>query len=681
MSEPNLADNRSMLKDFIASISVIRGDLSNITAPPFVLDTKSAVELPAFWAERPSVFVAAASSNDPAERAFLVLRWFLSSLRNQQYAGRSEAAGVKKPLNAFLGEVFLARWDDEAGTTRLVSEQVSHHPPVTACRVWNEEHGVSAEGYTRQEITFSGSVNIKQIGHATLLLARYNETYLIPLPNVKIKSILTGNPYPELEGTYYIPSTSGYTSCIDFSAKGLFSSSDKKHSFEATVYRHGEEANPLYAISGHWDGQFTSHDYKREIDIETFDVTTARTTPIATESLSEQDPWESRRAWSGVREALERGNMQGAADAKAKIENGQREMHKNDPDGKNWKRLFYEADSRPDEVAEALGKQIGLTFDAADTVGAWRFNRREWENGNFKKPFYEGLLPDNTHGGRPMPANSARVENARTSYGIAAGATAVAGTAARDSAPGVPVQTNIAPAGSFYQQATVGASEQDTARADAPFTRIDNGPPSNMEHPPPSNINYAASTRVDSGPPSNMETPPSPNISYAPATRFGKTPPSYKDYTRPNSDRAPSVRNGNTPPAKIDHADATFERVAATFDHAPAKDDHARTITDHGSTNTGHAPTNIDHAKHETTIPSPRAEYRSPFADKSERESPVELAQPRREADIGPQQRDGTFTDSPEMGQVKNMSTAQVENFLRDQYSSPSRKKGSRKSH
>lgn len=106
------------------SIAAVRGDLSNITAPPFVLDTKSTVELPAFWAERPSVFVAAAGSDDPAERALLVLRWFISALRNQQYAGRSEEEGVKKPLNAFLGEVFVARWEDESGTTRLVSEQV-----------------------------------------------------------------------------------------------------------------------------------------------------------------------------------------------------------------------------------------------------------------------------------------------------------------------------------------------------------------------------------------------------------------------------------------------------------------------------------------------------------------------------------------------------------------------------
>lgn len=54
----------------------------------------------------------------------LVLKWFLSTLK-QQYATRSEKYGnEKKPLNPFLGELFLGRWEDDAGTTELISEQV-----------------------------------------------------------------------------------------------------------------------------------------------------------------------------------------------------------------------------------------------------------------------------------------------------------------------------------------------------------------------------------------------------------------------------------------------------------------------------------------------------------------------------------------------------------------------------
>ena len=72
----------------------------------------------------------------------LVLKWFLSSLK-QSYASRSDKLGSeKKPLNPFLGELFLGRWEDECGTTHLVSEQVSHHPPVTAYCIWNDKHGI-----------------------------------------------------------------------------------------------------------------------------------------------------------------------------------------------------------------------------------------------------------------------------------------------------------------------------------------------------------------------------------------------------------------------------------------------------------------------------------------------------------------------------------------------------------
>ncbi|EXJ77570.1 hypothetical protein A1O3_09797 [Capronia epimyces CBS 606.96] len=400
-STPSVS-SRSKWKDFVASIATIRGDLSTITAPPFVLDTKSAVELPAYWAERPSVFIAPASSDDPAERAVLVARWFLSALRNQQYTGRPAHDGVKKPLNAFLGEVFLATWSDHGatgtgtGTTRLVSEQVSHHPPVTACRVWNEDHGVSAEGYTRQEIGFSGgSMTIRQLGHATLHLARHDETYLIPLPNVKVKGILTGSLYPELQGTYHIPSTSGYMSTIEFGGKGWLTGwDDKKHGFEAKVYRDDDQdQTPLYTVSGHWDRSFSIHDARKGVHVETFDVRSSTTTPLTVDPLPDQDPWESRVAWRGVREALERGDMQGAADAKSRLESGQREMRKRDRDGHDWHSLFYEVGSHPDPVAAELARKIGRTLRPAETMGAWTFRLKDWQEGKFKKPYHGGLRP------------------------------------------------------------------------------------------------------------------------------------------------------------------------------------------------------------------------------------------------------------------------------------------------
>lgn len=40
----------------------------------------------------------------------------------------------KKPLNPVLGELFYGVWPDEngRGDTKLVVEQVSHHPPIVS---------------------------------------------------------------------------------------------------------------------------------------------------------------------------------------------------------------------------------------------------------------------------------------------------------------------------------------------------------------------------------------------------------------------------------------------------------------------------------------------------------------------------------------------------------------------
>jgi hypothetical protein len=54
-----------------------------------------------------------------------VLKWFLAALKRQQYAGRDVNEGVKKPLNAFLGELFFAKWEEKGcGVTELICEQV-----------------------------------------------------------------------------------------------------------------------------------------------------------------------------------------------------------------------------------------------------------------------------------------------------------------------------------------------------------------------------------------------------------------------------------------------------------------------------------------------------------------------------------------------------------------------------
>jgi oxysterol-binding protein-related protein 9/10/11 len=307
-----------------------------------------------------------------------VLKWFLSALKQQYYVGRDVKDGVKKPLNAFLGEVFLASWTDDTATTKVVSEQVSHHPPITACYIYSDEHGIRAEGYSRQVTTFSGYVHIKQIGHAILHIDRYNEDYLIPLADVKAKGFLSGTPYPEISGTYHIISSSGFTSEIKFSESGLFSGA--RNGFNATLYRTADESqNPIYTVAGQWSGKYTFHDAKRGVDMDSYDATTARPAPITIPDLADQDPFESRKAWADVIAALRKGDMHATVTAKSKLENAQRALRREEAaEGTKWEPLYFSSRRRGEYPAfEALAASEGIKLEADKTGGVWRFDREK----------------------------------------------------------------------------------------------------------------------------------------------------------------------------------------------------------------------------------------------------------------------------------------------------------------
>ena len=104
-----------------------------MTAPPFILSETSLTEYSANWVSHPSLLTAPAAEADPERRAVLVLKWFLSTLK-LQYSSRNEKLGSeKKPLNPFLGELFLATWPPQGDREelRLVSEQVRYFDTTT----------------------------------------------------------------------------------------------------------------------------------------------------------------------------------------------------------------------------------------------------------------------------------------------------------------------------------------------------------------------------------------------------------------------------------------------------------------------------------------------------------------------------------------------------------------------
>lgn len=123
---------------FLKSIASFNGDLSSLTAPPFILAPISLTEFSQYWAEHPDLFLNPSFVNDTnfkdyvkdldenvesanIARMLLVTKWFISTLKSQ-YCSRNETMGSeKKPLNPFLGELFVG-----SGKIKLI--QISVRP-------------------------------------------------------------------------------------------------------------------------------------------------------------------------------------------------------------------------------------------------------------------------------------------------------------------------------------------------------------------------------------------------------------------------------------------------------------------------------------------------------------------------------------------------------------------------
>ncbi|KAL2177319.1 uncharacterized protein P884DRAFT_200478 [Thermothelomyces heterothallicus CBS 202.75] len=443
----------SRLRELVKFLSTVKGDLANVTGPPSLLAPLSVVEVGRYWAERPSVLAAPAREPNPEKRALLVLRWFLIALRGQLYVGvdlnnnnnngnkTTTSTSIRKPLNAFLGELFLASWTDEETkgtirtTTRLVAEQVSHHPPITAMHVSCDDDGgglVRADGYARVEMAFGGvgaGLQIRQVGHATVRVDRYGEDYLIPLPDVRVRGFLAGCLYPEIAGVYHIVGSNGFRVEMKFWGEGFIRG--KRNAFEARVYRDEEEGEGeeeeeegeedgegenkennsdkkkkkkkekkrsrvvYYEVAGCWSEGWTVKDGRTGELVEVYRADAPENGParMEMEPVEKQDPWESRRAWAGVLRGLAAGDMRSVVAEKTKIEQAQRQMRASEAArGVVWEPLFfnsYPSDDHP--VFHRLSHGLGWQLHADKTKGVWKLDDGRLKR--IQRPFRGDITP------------------------------------------------------------------------------------------------------------------------------------------------------------------------------------------------------------------------------------------------------------------------------------------------
>lgn len=168
------------------------------------------------------------------------------------------------------------------------------------------------------------------------------------------------------------------------------------------LYKETEgEKHPLYTADGQWSNSFKIRDARSKKDVETFTVTSMKTTPLTVAPFEKQDVYESRRAWRDVAVAIEKGDMDATSVAKTKIEVAQRELRKKEKDqGQEWERRFFKrVNEKDDRTFMRLATMLELTqgngagIESDRTGGVWRFDEARAANASppYHKVGNEGL--------------------------------------------------------------------------------------------------------------------------------------------------------------------------------------------------------------------------------------------------------------------------------------------------
>ncbi|KAM3069978.1 hypothetical protein ACMFMG_003985 [Clarireedia jacksonii] len=425
-------DDGSKLKMFLGILRKFIG-VADIASVRFSLPSQLLEPTPnlEYWnyLDQPNTFVAIGDSEDPLDRMLEVLRfWFTKDLK---YVKGKPC----KPYNSTLGEFFRCNWEVEdtvptIETTKLASksaasskkstpmtsqnastttisrpgtatkdsgkkirvsyltEQTSHHPPVSAFYIDCPEKGISARGFDQISAKFTGtSIKVTpgehNLGIFITVERRNNEQYQLTHPAAHLGGLLRGSLNVTVGDQCYItcPQTKLKT-ILQYQEEGWLGKTQNK--VEGIVFHYDpendnktrikevSEKDVLVKVNGNWkDKLYFSLGPKFDTQILLIDLAPLQVAPKVIPPTEKQLPNESLKFWSGVTEAINSRQFSRATTIKQELEERQREKAKQrQEEGVEWKPRFFTGSTTP------LGKP-DLTEEGVEVLKA--LQRGEWD--------------------------------------------------------------------------------------------------------------------------------------------------------------------------------------------------------------------------------------------------------------------------------------------------------------
>jgi hypothetical protein len=343
-------DQGSILFQFIRSLRPGM-DMASIMCPTFVIRPISFLEFLAIYTQPNQTLLNASYQPDPEKRIIDMTVWILATLTVTPQNG---FAGIK-PYNPVLGEQFHCSWEhDDSSVTELHSEQVSHHPPISALEFRNRKHGIHYVSTGEFKAKFRGNyVDSCVEGLHILHLESIGESYQIVWPTLVARGIMWGNARIEHGSNLSITcDKTGYKAVINFDYSD--------HKLLGHIFK-GKER--VIKIEGELTGTVHTKDERTKEKKIILDVSTQKREKYVVADITKQSENFSRRIWHPVTYALKTGDLDKAAKYKTEIEEHQRKLAKARKEKQEtWiPKLFFDTNQRTDTGVPVYSFREGST--------------------------------------------------------------------------------------------------------------------------------------------------------------------------------------------------------------------------------------------------------------------------------------------------------------------------------
>ncbi|KAF3480003.1 uncharacterized protein GIQ15_06979 [Arthroderma uncinatum] len=411
-------DDTSKLRAFLSILKNFIG-VSDIASVRFSLPAQLLEPIPnlEYWnyLDRPESFASIGKSDDELGRMLEVLRfWFTKDLCNWEIKDTEPAvvippvskpgskfgskpgskAGSKENIAEKSATPSIIAGPEETVKISYITEQTSHHPPVSAFWVDCPQRGITARGFDQISAKFTGtSVRITpgqhNLGIFVTLTKRDNEEYQLTHPDAHLGGILRGSLSVTVADTCYItcPKTK-IKAILQYLEDGWLGKA--QHRVTGAIFRYDPDKDDktrtkdvpatdlLAEIQGSWHEQiyFTLPGSKEKhllIDVAPL-FPAAKITPPAEKQLL----YESRRLWADITAAINSKQFALATKLKYELEESQRSKAAlRKENSHDWvPRFFTVADihaGRPDlteDGRQVLDKMHRDIFDLDEKVNS-----------------------------------------------------------------------------------------------------------------------------------------------------------------------------------------------------------------------------------------------------------------------------------------------------------------------